>query len=659
MYNSQVQECYPLREPLAALDVPGTDTLAPHYVPCRDLAPYRAALWLWLASRAVPNARAHLSSYDDICGAEHGGGPTSVAISHCRLRSEILKDLKRTPAKLFVRATPAGDRLELAQAPGAVMGDISAAAASMRRAAERVLVAYGHFHGNVGYCQGLNFVVVVLLSVLDEESTFVVLSGLVASLAPDLYSCDPDRLATCRVAMQERVWRALTAERPRLGAHLHDLELDLNLFLPRWLTTLFSAVLDVPATLRLWDHVLSGASGDDTLVRMALALITRAETDLVQCDDLTEVLSELAAIAAQATPADIDNMLLHEWPPSRLWRAEGKVDTVPRSARRPHWVRRRPSRFGLLLIAILVPLLPPQSKTAPPRLVNKANRRLTWRNGLELRLPACPCSKATLPRPLGPWWPPHRKPPASPTGEGLSGEPPVGPEPPPGDGPWHGPGPGEGPAPGGLGVEDAFDEPLLEPQPPPGQGLGSGLGSDDVPSQVVPRVEDAFGEPPCEPEQPPGQSPRCCPGSGEVPTQVGPNVVDAIREPSLGPDPPLGNGPVSGESLAPSGLGMKEIPETRSAAKAAEGGFKDASHRDEADVESADINTWSLEQLRAEARNLGLSPALGGKARRTKKDLIADILRNRRNSGKWFRPRGVGGQPGGGKLPRPPGAGPR
>ncbi|CAE8627308.1 unnamed protein product [Polarella glacialis] len=277
----------------------------------------RPTLWLWLASSANPSLGGRRAGGASSSGREsEAGGEDALeagAQSQKRqqhLQSEILKDLARTPESLLVAA-------------GLFEGTESRV---QRATVERLLMTFAHHRPDVGYCQGLNFVAALLLCVLgNEHSAFVVFCGLMSKLPEEMFCSDPERLASCRLALQDRVWRALAADRPRLAAHLDSIGLDLNLFLPRWLTTVFSGVLSVPATVRLWDHVL-GAGGHGAAVRLALAIVLRAEAKLMQCSEMGDVVEELALAASQvSTAADIDRMLLREMPPWRFERAEERA----------------------------------------------------------------------------------------------------------------------------------------------------------------------------------------------------------------------------------------------------------------------------------------------------------------------------------------------
>lgn len=290
------------------------DTARRHIVQAAPPEELRPALWLWLAphgevDQLSPAWYRHL----------HARSPCTDMGREAeqQLRRLIWKDLDRTSPSLFVR-----QGLRIADSSSRSNESLHSARSA---AAERLLIAYSRHRPSVGYCQGLNFVAATLLQLLDEQSAFVVFCGLLERLPRDLYSCDPERLADCRLAQQEGVRRLLRDERPKLFAHMDEIDLDLNLFLPRWLTCLFASVLPTPATLRLWDFVL-GADGGTALPRLALAILARAEDDFLATAELSEALAVLSAAVDKLGPEDVDVMLKEEWTLSRFERSWPSAD---------------------------------------------------------------------------------------------------------------------------------------------------------------------------------------------------------------------------------------------------------------------------------------------------------------------------------------------
>jgi hypothetical protein len=144
----------------------------------------RPAAWFWLAP-STEAARLLPGFYQELC-QKTPSTPAEFEVEQ-GLRCHILKDMERTPLWLLAENCTLGTRCEVP---------------ARSAAAERLLIAYSRYRPTVGYCQGLNFIAAILIRLLDEASAFAVFCGLLERLPSDLYSCDPDRLATCRLKQQ-------------------------------------------------------------------------------------------------------------------------------------------------------------------------------------------------------------------------------------------------------------------------------------------------------------------------------------------------------------------------------------------------------------------------------------------------------------------------
>lgn len=196
-------------------------------------------------------------------------------------------------------------------------------------AAEKVLLAFDGWHESVGYCQGLNFVVAILLQVLErEEDALLVLCALVAALPSGLYSTHPDELAHCREGMHCKVFALLATALPELVARLRLLGVDAHFFLPRWLSCMFAATLQVPAVLRLVELLLLADGhearwaerAEGVLIRLAVALMERAAPILCTVPDIPEALQALEHAAASISAEEVTALLMRRWTAARVLR---------------------------------------------------------------------------------------------------------------------------------------------------------------------------------------------------------------------------------------------------------------------------------------------------------------------------------------------------
>lgn len=150
----------------------------------------------------------------------------------------------------------------------------------------RVLHAYAAADEEVGYCQGMGFVVAVLLIVAPEEEAFSLfyhsmgLGSLSASplALRRLYTKEFALLHTLLDILQSQVELLL----PSLAAHFTETSVTVSLFAAQWYLTLFSCMLPMPLLLPLWDVVF--LKGWPVLMQLAVVLLGDTESMLLQLD---------------------------------------------------------------------------------------------------------------------------------------------------------------------------------------------------------------------------------------------------------------------------------------------------------------------------------------------------------------------------------------
>ena len=117
----------------------------------------------------------------------------------------------------------------------------------------RVLLAYAQRNPLVGYCQGMNFVVALLLDHVSEKHAFWALVLIVEQVNPATYERDMLGLHT-----DQRVLAQLLGLRlPQLSRHLKRLGITMPFLSTQWHITLFSTDLPMPVVLRIWDMLLA------------------------------------------------------------------------------------------------------------------------------------------------------------------------------------------------------------------------------------------------------------------------------------------------------------------------------------------------------------------------------------------------------------------
>ncbi len=140
----------------------------------------------------------------------------------------------------------------------------------------RVLRAYSARNKFVGYCQGMNFIVGVMLLYLNEESSFWLLATLLEDILPlDYYARE---LVGCHVDLMV-LEELLSHVAPRTALILGEVGLGIELLALEWMVGTFVRSLPSEAALRIWDGLF--AEGGKVLFRAALALTRIAEPDLL------------------------------------------------------------------------------------------------------------------------------------------------------------------------------------------------------------------------------------------------------------------------------------------------------------------------------------------------------------------------------------------
>lgn len=154
-------------------------------------------------------------------------------------------------------------------------------------AMRRILTSYSVHNPHVGYCQGLNYIVAVLLLALerDEEEAFWLLAAIVerisykASFGANLQGCHVE-MKTLQDLIEEKL--------PRLSTHMRKIGADTSLIATDWFLTVFTVSMPSESVCRVLDALLN--EGAKVLFRVSLALLKHCEMSLLQADNAGEFL---------------------------------------------------------------------------------------------------------------------------------------------------------------------------------------------------------------------------------------------------------------------------------------------------------------------------------------------------------------------------------
>ena len=165
----------------------------------------------------------------------------------------------------------------------------------------RVLAAYALRNPSIGYCQGLSYIVGLLVTIVNEEIAFYVLCAIIEDglLPPDYYT-------TLQGAMIDRkvVEQLLRQFLPDLCACLQSQIEDYSFVSIPWNMCLFSTALSMDVSVRLWDFLF--AYGPCVLFKTSLGILKELEAALMSKQtSVADVRSKLMSIESSINANDV------------------------------------------------------------------------------------------------------------------------------------------------------------------------------------------------------------------------------------------------------------------------------------------------------------------------------------------------------------------
>lgn len=176
----------------------------------------------------------------------------------------------------------------------------------MYRQLRNVLRAYAEHNPQVAYCQSMNFLVAVLLLVVDEETAFWCLAAIVERCMPGHFSTS----MAMALVDQSVLCELLRHEDAQLVAHLEELQVPPSLVTTQWILTCFvGSSLPVAVLLRVWDAFFEHRH-ISLLFRVASALLLSAREAILATHDTGEACMLLTGLGKECSePADADALL--------------------------------------------------------------------------------------------------------------------------------------------------------------------------------------------------------------------------------------------------------------------------------------------------------------------------------------------------------------
>lgn len=143
----------------------------------------------------------------------------------------------------------------------------------------KVCKAYAVYDDEVGYCQGLSFLVAALLLHMPEEQAFCVFVCIMQHYGlRDLFRNNFDELYLKFYQLE----RLLEEQVPNLYQHFNAISIEPFTYASQWFLTVFTAKFPLNAVFYIMDIFL--LDGMSTIFQVALALLRASEKDLLELD---------------------------------------------------------------------------------------------------------------------------------------------------------------------------------------------------------------------------------------------------------------------------------------------------------------------------------------------------------------------------------------
>lgn len=177
------------------------------------------------------------------------------------------------------------------------------ASESKQAALRNVLIAFAKHNPDIGYCQGLNYVVGMMLIVLkDEEKAFFLLEKLTKQILVGYYSRNLRGLNVDQLVLGELI----KLKNPTLAKHMEDKLVPWSLVCMKWFVCLYLDILPIETTLRVWDCLFY--EGPKILFRVALTLVLQNSEVILSARDSSQIVDTFKSMTSQS-----ENMECHQF----------------------------------------------------------------------------------------------------------------------------------------------------------------------------------------------------------------------------------------------------------------------------------------------------------------------------------------------------------
>mmetsp|Transcript_3141 Transcript_3141/g.6781 ORF Transcript_3141/g.6781 Transcript_3141/m.6781 type:complete len:723 (+) Transcript_3141:466-2634(+) len=156
---------------------------------------------------------------------------------------------------------------------------IRATTQSGQAALRRVLRAYSYYDPEVGYCQGMNFIAGMFLTLMTEEEAFWLLVSIMSDKPYNMRGLFGEgMLQTHKVLYVAE--KLIHHHLSRLARHFEKEHVHVTMYATQWLLTQYTSSFKFDLVFRVWDVFLG--EGWKIIYRIMLALLQKYQTQLLK-----------------------------------------------------------------------------------------------------------------------------------------------------------------------------------------------------------------------------------------------------------------------------------------------------------------------------------------------------------------------------------------
>lgn len=171
----------------------------------------------------------------------------------------------------------------------------------------KVLRAFSLYDADVGYCQGLGFIVAPLLMNMAHSEVFCVLVRMMEGY--DLRSMFTPTLSGLKLRLYQ-FEQLLELLAPGIAAHLKSLEVFPAMYVSQWFLSLFAVTCPLDTLHRVYDLLLAEGA-PETMMRLGITLLVRNQEQIMTLE-MEGVLQLLLSSDLWATYGEDDDLLIND-----------------------------------------------------------------------------------------------------------------------------------------------------------------------------------------------------------------------------------------------------------------------------------------------------------------------------------------------------------